>query len=195
MNWFNRNRSPYTPEQLVRLVTTNDERSMLLSTSPFDVPRFIGHSPSIEYRPILHRRIEPIDPEEEERMFSETSERPAGRPSRANNLAWPRPIIIPVRLVPRDFDDVAQNGGSGSNQKPNQQSSESYFSVAVDSDDSERFNSELWTKPTYRLRCHVWSLWQKHLKDWWFFIRYPLAFGAALAYAIATVVHLARSHP
>ena len=79
--------------------------------------------------------------------------------------------------------------------KSSQQSAESYFPVGVDSDDCERFNAEIWPSLTYRFRCRVWSFWQKHLKDWWFFIRYPLAYGTALALAIATIYHLSLSHP
>ena len=127
-------------------------------------------------------------------LFSETDATPAGRPSIANNLRWPRPVIIPTHLVPRDFDDVDRDGASNSGRKPSQQSAESYFPIAVDTGDLERFNDELWPSLTYRIRCYVWSFWQRHVKDWWFFIRYPLAYGTALALAISTMVHLARSH-
>lgn len=122
-------------------------------------------------------------------------EGPPGRPSTANNLQWPRPIIVPAHFVPREFDDNDEEQPSGFSQKFAQQSAESYFPTSVSDEDAERFNKELWSRLTYRLRCYAWSIWQRHLKDWWFFVRYPLVFSAALAYAIATVVHLARSHP
>lgn len=113
----------------------------------------------------------------------------------ANNMPWPRPTIIPAHLVPRDFDDVGTGSSLTLGQKYAQQSAENYLPVTPSEADLKRFVSELWPSRTYRLRCYVWSFWQKHLKDWWFFIRYPLAFGAALAYAIATIYHLSLSHP
>ncbi len=195
MNWFNRNRSPYTPEQLVRLVTTNDERSMLLTTSPFHMWPNYERRPVVQYLPIRERRIASIDPEEERNGSRSLMDGPGGRASTANNLRWPRPVFVPLSLVPRDFDDVGEPEASSHFAKPAQQTAESYFPVDVTEEECERFNSEIWTSLSYRLRCYAWSFWQRHLKNWWLFIRYPLAFGAALAYAITTVVHLARSHP
>lgn len=194
MGWLKRKPKQYQPGELVRLVTSNDVRSMLLTTLPFHISPTYGDRGSIAYRPIGQRRLASIDPEEQQSGgVRPVGIVPPGRTSTANNLRWPRPIIIPLHLVPRDFDDDDQP--SGFSQGLTQQSAENFFPMPVSDTDSDRFNRELWSRPTYRLRCHVWSLWQKHLKDWWFFFRYPLAFGAALAYAIATVVHLARSHP
>lgn len=193
MQWLRRNPKQYQPSELVRLVTTNDERSMLLTTSPLRV--FAGRS-SVRYEPTNQRR--PVSVEREVAQGERSGPGafwPAGTVSTANNLSWPRPIIIPADFVPRDFDDNSEDEPSSFGTKYAQQSAESFFPMSVSGEDAERFNNELWSRPAYRLRCHVWSLWQKHLKDWWFLIRYPVAFGAALAYAIATVVHLARSHP
>ncbi len=193
MKWLKREPKRYEPVELVRLITTNDERSMLLTTSPLRV--FAGN-PSVRYEPTSQRRPVAIDPEVAQGERSGPGAFwPAGSVSTANNLPWPRPIIIPADLVPRDFDDNDEDGPSGLGKKYAQQSAESFFPMRVGDGEADRFNEELWSRPIYRLRCHIWSFWQKHLKDWWFFIRYPLAFGAALAYAIATVVHLARSHP
>jgi len=197
MKWLNLSLKRYQREELVRLVTTNDMRSMLLTTAPFDVDWDHEGVLAAHYRPVYERRVEPIDPEEERRQGSPlgAQPQPTGRPSVANNLRWPRPLIIPAHLVPRDFDDNDDEQPPGFSQKYAQQSAESFFPMPVNEVEADRFNNQLWSRPTYRARCRIWSLWQKHVKDWWFFIRYPLAFGAALAYAIATVVHLARSHP
>ena len=193
MKWFKRNRSPYTAEHLVRLVTTNDERSMLLTTSPFRLFSSYGGSGSVSYQPVSKRRLAPIDPEDQQTVSTDPAlPMRLGRNSTANNLRWPRPIIVPIHLVPRDFDDAEPSNFS---EKFTQQSAGNFFPVVISDSEADRFNDELWSKLTYRARCHAWSIWQRHLKDWWFFIRYPLAFGAALGYAIATMVHLARSQP
>ena len=167
MKWFNRNSKGFQREQLVRLVTTNDERSMLLTTSPFEIPPvFVGSAP-VRYRPINQRRLAPIDTEElEEQGIRPAHLGPRGRASTANHLRWPRPIIIPADLVPRDFDDTDEEEPSSFSRKFVQQSAESFFPVVVDEGDTARFNEELWTSFSYRLRCYGWSLWQKHLKDW-----------------------------
>ena len=168
---------------------------MLLTTSPFTVSPARRRNRTVEYRPVGQRRIAPIDPEDEQEAWQPYDERVPTKLTTANNLRWPRPIIIPSYLVPRDFDDLGLSEAPGFGAKITQQSPESFLPVVVKDEEAERFNSELWSRPTYRFRCHAWSLWQRYLKDWWYFIRYPLAFGAALGYAIATIVHLARSHP
>lgn len=168
---------------------------MLLTTSPFNVPKFFHDSPTVKYRPVFRRRIMPVDPEEEAPSSRSLAEGPSGRSSTASNLRWPRPVVIPAYLVPRDFDDVGDHEGLALGRKQAQQSAESFFPVVINEEESARFNEELWTSHSYRLRCYGWSLWQKHLKDWWFLVRYPLAYGAALALAISTMIHLARSHP
>lgn len=195
MKWLKREPKRLQPNELVRLVTTNDERSMLLTTSPFHMwPRY-ERRPVVQFLPVHERRIAPIDAEEEQSGSRSLMDGPRGKSSIANNLRWPRPVFIPLYLVPCDFDDFEASEAASPGRKPTQQTSESYFPVDVTDDECERFNSELWPARSYRFRCYVWSCWQRYLKDWWFFIRYPLAYATALALAISTIVHLARSHP
>ena len=98
---------------------------------------------------------------------------------RANNLGWPRPVILPKALVPADFNETSA-GEDAVSRFTRQQTDMGYFAAPVGKTEMTLFEKD-WKRRSYRTRCHIWSLWQRHLKDWWFFLRWPLVFLFALS--------------
>ena len=112
--------------------------------------------------------------------------------AKANNLRWPRPFIIPFRLVLADIDDVSVDPRF--DRRSSQESETSYVAVTVDAAEARQFNDVLWPNPGYLVRCYIWWIWQTYLKNLWFFVRYPFLVLSGAGAAAATVYHALFGH-
>lgn len=122
----------------------------------------------------------------------DSSRQPGRSPQEITHpLQWPRPVLIPRRLIPQllheearlahrrsavqgDHDhqdrgsDATPRAGGRGNQSLGDELSLSWVPAEAD-----YYWQYLWRKRSYRFRCFTWYVWRAYVKDWYDLLKYP----------------------